>query len=101
MRGAGLECLVTTIRRNLVLLILLAFVVSRTAITVFATLPLVVLIMIRLVMFATTAIARVMLFCNTADFLLVTHLERVTKLVLCVILDLMLAFPCKGAINHL
>jgi hypothetical protein len=101
VRGVGLECLVIAIRRNLVLLFLLMFVLLGVAIAVVATLPLVVLTMIRLVMSATVAVAQVTLFCNTMDVLLVTLLECVMKILFCTILDLMLRFLHKGAISHL
>ncbi len=97
--GAEFECLVTAIGRNLVLLLLLTFVVVGAAIAVVVTLPLVVLLMICLVMSATMDIVWVMLFCDMTDFLLVTLLKRETKLMFCMILDLTLAFICKGAIT--
>jgi hypothetical protein len=66
LRGAGLECLVTAIRRNLVLLFLLAFVVvgAMATMAVVATLPLVILMIISLVASVTMAIACATLFCD-------------------------------------
>ncbi len=101
VRGAGLECLVTTIGRNLVLLFLLGFVVVGVVIAVVVTLLLVVLMMIRLVTSATAAVTRVTLFHDTMDFLLVTLLEGVMKLAFCTMLNLTHAFLRKGAIGNL
>ncbi len=54
------------IGRALTLLFLLTFVVIGVMIAVVATLPLLILTIIRLVIPATTAVARVTLFCVTA-----------------------------------
>jgi hypothetical protein len=101
VRGAGLECLVTMIRRNLVLLFLFAFVVIVAAVAVVATLPLVVLMIVCLVMPATAAVTSMTLFHDTMDLLLIMLLEGVAKLAFFAKLDLALTFLCKGAIGYL
>jgi hypothetical protein len=101
MRGARLECLVTAIGRNLVLLFLLAFVVVGAMIAVATTLPPVILTMIHLVTSAYVAVAHVTLFCNMMGIFLEPLLNRVAQLAFCAILDLALAFLCKGIIGHL
>jgi hypothetical protein len=70
------------------------------AITVVATVPFVVLTIIHPALSAVAAITPVTLFCNTADLLLVTLLERMAEFAFCVILNLTLSFLCKGATGH-
>jgi hypothetical protein len=98
---ARLECLVAVIRRNLVLLFLLTFHIVVVAIVVVTTLSLVVLMIIRPALPAVVAATPVMLVRNTVDLLFVTLVEQVAELVICMILNLTLAFPCKGAIGYL
>jgi hypothetical protein len=101
IRRVGLKCLVTAIRRSLVLLFLLALVIVVAAIASVTTLPIVVLTIIRLALPTVVAITPVMLFRNTADLLLVMLLQCVAELRFCAILNLVLTFPCKGAISYL
>jgi hypothetical protein len=101
MHRAWLERLVTTIRRSLFLLFLLALVVVVTMIIVVAILPLVVVMILRLAFSAVATVTPVTLFCDMADLLIVSPPERLMHLTLHVMLNLMLAFLCKGAICHL
>ncbi len=89
---ARLKCLVTAIRRNLVLLFLLVLVMVVVAVAVVPTLPLVVLTIICLAMPAIAAVTPVMLFCNTADLFLKMLLEHVANLTFRAILNLTLVF---------
>ncbi len=101
MHRARLECLVITIRRNLVLLFLLMFVIVMAVIAVVATLLVVVLMKIHPALSAVTAITPMMLVRNIVDLLLVMLIKRLARLAFCAILNLMLVFLCKGAINYL
>jgi hypothetical protein len=101
MGRARLECLVAAIRRSLVLLFLLMLVIVMAIIAVVATCPLVVLTIIHPALPAVVTVTPVMLFHNMADFLLVMLLEHVVELMFCAILNLTLAFLCKGAICYL
>jgi hypothetical protein len=101
MRGARLECLVTAIRRSLVLLFLFMLVVVAKMIAVVAILPLVVMTIIRLALPAVATITSVTLLRDMADLLVVSPPERLTHLTLHAKLDLTLAFFHKGAICHL
>ena len=101
MCRAWLECLVAAIRRNFVILFLLMLVIVMAIIAVVATCPLVVLTIIHPALPAVVTVTPVMLFHNMADFLLVMLLEHVVELMFCAILNLTLAFLCKGAICYL
>jgi hypothetical protein len=79
VHGAGLECLVAAIRRNLFFLFLHPFVVVWPTI---AVLPLVILMMIHLVRSTIPAIACAMMFCNMIYFFPVPLLKHVEKLAL-------------------
>ncbi len=96
-----LECLVTAIRRSLVLLFLfgLAIVVMMTA--VIAILPLVVVTMIRVALPAVAIVTPLTLFCDTADLLVVLLPKHVTHLMSHAMLDLTLMFLHKGGICYL
>jgi hypothetical protein len=98
---AWLECLVTAIRRSLVLLFLLTLVVVVAMIAVVRILPLVVMLIIRLALPAVATITPVTLFCDTMDLFIVSHPERLMQQRFRVMLNLTLAFLCKGAICHL
>jgi hypothetical protein len=95
----GLECLVAAIRRSRALLLPLAFVVVVAAIAVVATLPLLVLTIVRPALPAMVAVTP--MFRDMEDLFLITLHECVAEIAFCVILNLMLAFPCKGAMGYL
>ncbi len=101
MRRAWLECLVTMIRRSLVLLFLFALVVVATMTAVIAILPLVVVAMILVALPAMGTVTSLMLFRDMADLLIVLLTELVTHLVSHTMLHLTLAFLCKGAVCYL
>jgi hypothetical protein len=98
---AWLECLVTMIRRSLVLLFLLVLVIVVTMTIVIAILPLVAMTMIHVALHAVAAVTPLTLFCDTADLLVVLLPEGMRHLMSHTMLDLMLAFLCKGAICYL
>ncbi len=101
MRRAWLECLVAAIRRNLVLLFLFVFVIVVMMTTVIAILLLVVMMMILVASPTLATVTPLMLFCDMADLLGVLLPELMTHLVSHAMLDLVLAFLCKGAICYL
>jgi hypothetical protein len=101
MSRARLECLVTAIRRSLVLLFLLVLVIVVKMIAVVAILPLVVMTIIHLALPAVATVTPVTLLHDMADLLVVLPPEHLTHLTLHAKLDLTLAFLHKGAICHL
>ena len=68
---AWLECLVTAIRRSLILPFLFAFVIVVTTIAVIAILPLVVVAIVLVVLPAVAIVFSVTLFCHMADLLII------------------------------
>jgi hypothetical protein len=71
VRRAWLENFVATIRRGLVLLFLLAFIIVATMTAVITILPLVVMAIILIALPAVATITSVTLFLDTADLLVV------------------------------
>ncbi len=71
VRRAWLECLVAAIRKVPVLLFLLALILVATTTAVIAILPLAVVAMVLIALSAMATITSVMLFCDTADLLII------------------------------
>jgi hypothetical protein len=101
MRRAWLECLVTTISRSLVLLFLFTLVVVATMTAVILILPFVVVTMILVALPDVATVTPLKLFCDMANFLVVLLTELMTHLASHVMLNLTLAFLCKGAVCYL
>jgi hypothetical protein len=101
MCRAWLEHLLTVIRQSLVVIFPLMLVIVPTMTTVIASPPLVVVIMERVASPTVVTVTPMTLFCDTRDLLAILFSELVTHLASHTILDLMLAFLCKGAICHL
>jgi hypothetical protein len=97
---AWLERLVTAVRRSLVLLFLLVLVIVVTMTAVIAILPLVVVTMIPVALPAVATITPLTLFSDMADVFVVLLPEHMTHLTSHRMLDLMLAFLCKGTIYY-
>jgi len=96
-----LEILVAAIRRSLVHLFLFALVVVATMTAVILILPFVVVTMILVALPDVATVTPLTLFCDMANFLVVLLTELMTHLASHVMLNLTLAFLCKGAVCYL
>ncbi len=98
---AWLEPLVAAIRRSLILLFPVTFVVVITTTAVIVILPLVVMEIVLVALPAVAIVISVTLFCHTADLFMEPLAQFMAYLTSHVLLDLTLAFPCQGAICYL
>jgi hypothetical protein len=98
---AWLECLVAAIGRGPVLPFFFVFVIFITTSAVIAILPLVVVAIVLVASPAVAIVTSVRLFHHMADLLIKSLAQFVTHLASHALLNLMLVFPCQGAICYL
>jgi hypothetical protein len=101
MHRAWRECLVAAIGRDPVLPFLFVFVIVITKTAVVAILPLVVMAIVLVALPAVAIVTSMRLFRRTADLLIKPLAQFATHFASHTLLDLMLTFPCQGAICYL